>query len=111
MPITKFPNAPHFDDFDEKKNFNRILFRPRIAIQPREMNQFQSIFANQFDVLLSHFFKEGSPVIGAKVSFDSQYAYVKVQSTFTYNSTNLNTTNYEEEFLDKISKLKVRIPN
>ena len=34
---------PYYDDYDETKNFHRILFRPGLAVQARELTQMQSI--------------------------------------------------------------------
>ena len=34
---------PYYDDFNESKNFHRILFRPGLAVQARELTQIQSI--------------------------------------------------------------------
>ena len=54
MPITTDLNvSPYFDDFNEDKNFLRILFRPGYAIQARELTQLQTILANQIEKLLS----------------------------------------------------------
>ena len=39
--------SPYYDDYDETKNFHRILFRPSNAIQARELTQLQSILQNQ----------------------------------------------------------------
>ena len=38
--------APYYDDYDETKDFYRILFRPGVAVQVRELNQLQSIIQN-----------------------------------------------------------------
>ena len=35
--------APFFDDFDETKGFHRVLHRPAVPVQTRELNQLQSI--------------------------------------------------------------------
>ena len=35
--------TPYYDDFDESKNFQRILFRPGYAVQARELTQIQTI--------------------------------------------------------------------
>ena len=34
---TNFNVDPYYDDFDETKNFHRILFRPGAAVQGREL--------------------------------------------------------------------------
>lgn len=54
--------SPYFDDYDEKKKFNRVLFRPRV-VQARELNQLQSILQDQVNRFGKHLFAEGSPVL------------------------------------------------
>ena len=44
---TNLNKAPYFDDFDEDNKFIRILFKPSVAVQTRELNQVQSILQNQ----------------------------------------------------------------
>ena len=51
--------TPYYDDFDESKNFHRILYRPGLAVQARELTQMQSIMQNQIDRFAEHIFKEG----------------------------------------------------
>ena len=34
---TNLNQSPYFDDFDESKNFHRVLFRPGFAVQAREL--------------------------------------------------------------------------
>jgi len=69
---------PYYDDFDESKNFHRILFRPGMAVQARELTQLQTILQNQVDRFGEHIFKEGSVVSGCEVTYDRNYSYVKV---------------------------------
>ena len=38
-----FNSEPYFDDYDPKKDFYRILFRPSYAVQARELTQMQTI--------------------------------------------------------------------
>ena len=59
--------APYFDDFDETKNFHRILFRPGYAVQARELTQLQTILQNQIERFGRHIFVNGSSVIGGKL--------------------------------------------
>jgi len=59
--------APFYDDFDEAKNFNRILFRPGYAVQARELTQIQTIMQNQIERFGRHIFVNGSSVIGGKI--------------------------------------------
>ena len=46
---TDLSRKPYFDDFDEEKNFHRVLFRPSVAVQAREMNQSQAILQDQIE--------------------------------------------------------------
>ena len=48
MPIdTNLNQTPFFDDFDESKNYHRVLFRPAVPVQARELTQLQTILQNQ----------------------------------------------------------------
>jgi hypothetical protein len=81
---TDFNVDPYYDDFDESKNFHRILFRPGLAVQARELTQMQTILQNQIDRFAEHMFKEGSTVRGMDMSYDMLYHYVKLRD---YTST------------------------
>ena len=39
---TNFNVSPYFDDYDEDKDFYRILFRPSVAVQARELTSQQT---------------------------------------------------------------------
>ena len=76
---TNFNVAPYYDDFDETKNFHRILFRPGLAVQARELTQMQSIMQNQIDRFASHIFQEGSTVRGLEMFYDVDYNFIKLR--------------------------------
>jgi len=59
----KFNTGPYFDDFDPQKNFYKVLYKPGLAVQARELNQVQSIFQNQISAVGNHIFKKNSIVI------------------------------------------------
>lgn len=52
--------APYFDDYDEDKQFYRILFRPSVAVQARELTQLQTILQKQISRFGNKIFKDGS---------------------------------------------------
>jgi len=59
MPInTNLNQSPYFDDYDQDKQFNRILFKPGFAVQARELTQLQSILQNQIEQFGDNIFKE-----------------------------------------------------
>lgn len=75
-----FNQSPYFDDFDELKQFYRVLFRPGVAVQAREMNQLQSILQDQITKFGNHVFKEGSVVIPGQVIYHPRARYIKLAS-------------------------------
>ena len=87
---------PYYDDFDESKNFHRILYRPGLAVQARELTAMQSILQNQIDRFAEHIFKEGSIVRGCTLDHDRNYNYVKLR-----NSSSTGTTVNATAFLNK----------
>ena len=73
-----FNRAPYFDDYDESKNFYKILFRPGRAVQTRELNQIQSMIQKQIERFGNHIFKEGSIVLGGQLDFDNALESVQL---------------------------------
>ena len=59
---------PYFDDYDHKKNYKKILFKPGLPVQTRELNQIQSMFTNEIGALSDHIFKNGSRVSNCRSS-------------------------------------------
>lgn len=71
-----FSQAPYFNDFDEENKFYSILFRPSVAVQARELNQFQTILQNQIKKHGDHIFKNGTVVIPGEFAIKSSVDYV-----------------------------------
>ena len=74
--------SPYYDDFNEDKNFNRVLFKPASPVQARELTQLQTILQNQIERFGQHFFKEGSVVIPGQIAYDPLYYAVELNDTF-----------------------------
>ena len=80
MPIsTDLSVSPYFDDFDTNKDFYKVLFRPGVAVQTRELNQLQSILQNQIERFGEHVFKRGTIVDGCDLTYQSALQYVKLK--------------------------------
>ena len=79
MSKLTFSKEPHFDDFDSSKNYMRVLFQPKRAIQVRELNQIQSIFNNQIESFADHIFKFGSRVDAGSVSYENRQDYIRLK--------------------------------
>jgi len=63
---TNFNVDPYYDDFDESKNYHRILYRPGLAVQGRELTQMQTILQNQIDRIGENVYKEGAILTGVE---------------------------------------------
>ena len=74
--------SPYFDDFNEDKNYNKVLFKPGYPIQSRELTTLQSILQGQIEKFGQHFFKEGSVVVPGGVFYDNRYFAVRIDPTF-----------------------------
>lgn len=92
--VTNLNTDPYYDDFDETKNFHKILFRPGVAVQARELTQMQTILQNQIDRFGEHVFREGSPVRGCEINVDTHYNYVKLRNLQSDGSTAANVYHF-----------------
>lgn len=62
--------APYYDDFNEAKNYLRIMFRPGRSVQGRELTQLQTSLQNQLKALSNHLLVDGTPILNAKMKID-----------------------------------------
>ena len=74
--------APYFDDFDATNDYHKILFKPGVPVQARELTTLQSILQNQIDKFGQHFFKEGAKVIPGNTGYTQLYRCVQLQNIF-----------------------------
>ena len=105
-----FNTEPYFDDYDAKKDFYRILFRPSYAVQARELTQLQTILQNQVSRFGDHVFKNGSQVIPGSVNVDNKVHFIKLEQ---FTGT-IDVTTYIETLKNKIitgetSGVKMRV--
>lgn len=78
---TNLNSAPYYDDINQAldNNYHRILFRPAVPVQARELTQIQDILQNQIERFGDNIFVTGSIIKGCNFSFDTSYHYIKVQ--------------------------------
>ena len=99
---------PYYDDYSDSKGFHRILFKPGVAVQARELNQLQTILQNQVSRFGSHVFKPGSMVIPGNIKFDNNVNFVKLAATF--NTTDIDVTNYlDREMIGQTSGIRAKV--
>ena len=98
--VKKYNIQPYYDDFDETKNYHRILFRPGYAVQARELTQLQTALQAQIDRYGQYAFKDGSRVLDGKVTIDTQRDFIKIKSSFSHSvGGSLNSDDYLSEFV------------
>lgn len=79
MPIeTNLNTTPYFDDYDEDKQYHRVLFRPGVALQARELTQLQTILQNQIERFGNNIYLKGTIINGCTLSPDYAYNYIKI---------------------------------
>lgn len=96
---TDLTSSPYWDDFNEDKQFYKILFVPKRAVQVREINQLQSMFQTQIKRHADHIFKDGSIVSGCNITYEPNLNFVYCNF---YNNDTANshfTTDVLENFM------------
>ena len=78
---TNLNSSPYFDDFSDLKNYQRVLFKPGLPVQSRELTTLQSILQNQVEKFGKHFFKEGSVIIPGQLAYDNEYTCVQIDDS------------------------------
>ena len=86
---TDFNVSPYYDDYNESKDYHKVLFKPAVALQARELTQLQTILQNQVEKFGQYVFKEGSIVKGCVFNFRENIDYVKLLDK-TIAGTDLN---------------------
>lgn len=110
MPIqTDLSVAPYFDDFNESKNYHKILFRPGVAVQTREVNQLQTILQNQIERFGDNVFTKGTIISGCNFQYYSYYPYVKIRDLQTNDLLPVTLGNYVGLYTKNSSNLVSQI--
>lgn len=78
-PISFTKEPPYFDDFKPEKNYVRVLFKPGVSVQVRELTQLQTALQAQINRFGSHIFKDGSLVLGGSNTITND-DFVKVKA-------------------------------
>lgn len=90
--MINYNNDPYWDDFNPDKNFHRVLFKPGVAVQARELTQAQTILQNQISQFASATYTQNTPVSGGKVTTNLKANYVKLN--LTYGNSSVDVTKY-----------------
>lgn len=79
MPIeTSLDIAPYFDDYNPDDQYYRILFKPGVSVQVRELNQLQSLSQAQVERMADNIFRKGTIIDGCNFNFNNDFRYAKL---------------------------------
>ena len=87
---TNFNLSPYFDDFESSaklKNYHRVLFKPSLAVQTRELNQLQTILQNQIERFGDNIYEEGTIIDGCSFQYDANVAFIKLRDNDSGGNT------------------------
>ena len=93
MPLnTNLDVAPFFDDYNSNNQYYRILFRPGVALQARELTQSQSMLQNQIEQFGNWAFKNGDIVLGCGITDLPVLPFARMADSNTLMTSLVNTT-------------------
>ncbi|NDG31120.1 DUF4815 domain-containing protein, partial [bacterium] len=107
---TNLNSTPYWDDYNEQKDFYRILFRPGVSVQTRELNQLQTILQKQIERFGDHVFKSGTIVSGVNFSYNPLTPYVKIKD-LQEDGQPVNISSYVGLFVKNSANLQAKILN
>jgi hypothetical protein len=80
---TNLNRNPYYDDFNQNSNYYKVLFKPGVTVQARELTTLQSILQNQLEKFGSRFFSTGSgQVIPGGYAYDDAFYAVELEYVF-----------------------------
>lgn len=84
--ITTTLQSTYYDDYNEGKQYYRILFRPAVSVQARELTQLQTAIQKQISRFGDNIFRDGSIVDGCSINDYADTPFVRlVDSLLTGN--------------------------
>ena len=101
--------TPYFDDFDANNQYERVLFKPAVPVQARELNQIQSTLLNQVEKGFDHFLADGAIVTGVAKTYRN-IDYIKIKDAFPANNSTVNIFDFANgHIVDATSNLIMSI--
>ena len=75
---TNLNTTPYFDDFAANSQHHRVLFKPSVPVQARELTQLQTILQSQIEKFGDNIIKNGSIVSGCSFT-TNKIEFVKLK--------------------------------
>ena len=90
MAKINFNEPPYYDDYVPSKRFQKILFKPAVAIQARELNQFQSILRENTKNISNVFLDNGDLLQPGQLIYSDKADYVTLATASPWNNYHFN---------------------
>lgn len=100
--------SPYFDDFSESKDYYRVLFKPGVAVQARELNQLQAMLQNQIEKFGDNVFKRGTIIEGCTVQKHDRVPFVKIKDLDT-SGIEVSVSSYQNLYVKNSSNVQAFI--
>ena len=78
--------SPYYDDFDASKQFEKVLFKPGVAVQARELTQLQSYLSNAINNSARFALSDGQRVFGGESTI-LRKPYIKINDVDASGTT------------------------
>ena len=89
---TNLDQSPYWDDWssnEELKNYMKVLFKPSVSVQTRELNIVQDMFQAQIEAFGDNIYKDGSVISGCNYQPYNPYPYIKINDLDVFNNLNI----------------------
>tara|TARA_Y100000593_G_scaffold15279_1_gene29674 strand:- start:1692 stop:8606 length:6915 start_codon:yes stop_codon:yes gene_type:complete len=96
--------SPYYDDFDDTKNYKRILFRPSFAVQARELTQLQTNLSEQIKDISTPIFENGEALIPGELRYSTTVPVLTLKSdsgSYLQNSYSITDTTSAKYLIGK----------
>jgi hypothetical protein len=110
MQETDLSVSPYHNDFDQEKDFTRMLWKPGLSVQVRELNQLQDYLQVQIERFGDNILKNGTILDGCSFQFYSPYPYAKLLDN-ELNGTIASVSRYVGYFARNASNVQAVIIN
>lgn len=107
---TNLNSSPYFDDYDQTKDFYKVLFKPGVALQARELTQLQTILQKQIERFGDNIYKSGTVISGLNFEFIERYDYAKILDT-EVTGVPVDMLGYNGYFVKNSANLIAKIVN
>ena len=95
MPIkTNLESPPYFDDYDGNNDYYKVLFKPGVPVQVRELNQLQTMLQSQIERFGDNIFKRGTIIDGCGFTFHDNIPYIKIKDSEANTGAPVNVAGY-----------------